>query len=351
MTTVAKFAVIGVAGLLNASALANSCLSDPVSVSPNLVTSVFGKTRNLAQYPSPQVHWGTDFQARNPANPSVGADLLAVDDGTVVGAGFWGSGYGNRVVLKRSNGDLVIYSHLASVDPKLKSGSVVGFKEGGAGVGTQAVTSGTKVGVAGGTSNHMESNGLPVHLHLEYVTNYSGVKVRETNDGTNSTRSRYMRDVLEYMCHAIPLAPGAGSGASGTSTPTPQGGDAQAVEAARTQPSVTDKERYGIPDAPPYASYEGMSESQIIEAEMLRRTLDQEWDQKLIGWGKRGLWMEITRMRGVKLWMESRIAEKRSRIEGMLSTKLAFQTNQYFNPKLHAAYSIAEKNVLSQRIK
>lgn len=346
--------------LVATSALGDSCLIEPVKISPNMVTSVFGKTRDLAQYPAPRVHWGVDLQARNPQNPAVGADLVAADDGVVVGAGYWGSGYGNRVAIKRANGDIILYNHMAKIEPSLKSGGAVGFAGSPAGVGEKTVSAGDKIGVAGGTANHASSNEMPIHLHLEYVTGYAGDKIRETNDGTTSTRSRYMRNALSYMCRPIALAPGAGDNGAG-GRPTGSGSvtnngavpnsDEQIAEAGQTQPSVTDRERYGIPDAAPYVSYDGMSESQIVEAEMLRRTLDTEWEEKLTRWGKRGLWMELARMRAVKVWLEARIAEKQQRIEGMLSSKLAFQTNVYFNPRLENARNLAEKSVARQYVK
>lgn len=352
--------VMSVAALFFAApaVIASSCLVEPVNISPNLVTSVFGKTRTLPQYAgAPQVHWGVDLQARNPAKPAVGADLLAVDNGTVIGAGYWGHQYGNRVALKRDNGDIVIYSHLAQVEPRLKSGGAVGFKDsgGGAAVGNTRVNVGEKVGVAGGTADHMSTSQLAVHLHLEYVTDYAGTKLRETNDGSNETRSRYLRNPLQYMCRSIAHAPGAGTETSGTggALPTPAGGsvtdkpnnpnsDAQIYEASKTQPSVTDRERYGIPDTAPYATYDGMSESQIIEAEMLRRTLDTEWETKLTKWGKRGIWMEIARINSVRLWLEQKIAENNAQVEAMVATRLAFRTNQYFNPRLQSSYSKAQ---------
>lgn len=349
-------AIAGVAVLAAApSALADACLADPIDINPITITSTFGKTRNLAHYSAPRVHWGVDFHARK---GSTGADLLAADNGTVIGAGFWGSGYGNRVAIKRDNGDILIYSHLSKVDPSLKSGGSVGFKDAGSGVGQIRVSSGQKVGVAGGTSDHMDhSDGLPVHLHLEYVTNYAGSKLRETNDGTDTTRSRYMRNVLSYMCKTYRFTADAGTVTQGTggAAPAPTGGsitansnvpnsDDQAKEALQAQPNVTEKERYGMPDAPPYETYEGMSESQIIEAEMLRRQLDTEWETHLTEWSERGIWVEIARMRAVKLWLKARLQEKYSLIEGMLAVKLAYRTNEYYNPRLAAAYTRAVDN-------
>ena len=84
-----------------------------------------------------------------------------------------------------------------------------------------------------------------------------------------------------------------------------------------------------------------MSESQIIDAEMSRRMLDTTWEPKLASMGVRGLWMEITRMRGIKLWFDQRIQEKHQRSEAMIASLLAFQTNEYFNPRLAKSYSAA----------
>lgn len=343
------------------AALADACLADPIAMNPITVTSTFGKTRNLSHYSAPRVHWGVDMHARN---GSMGADLLAADNGTVIGAGFWGSGYGNRVAIKRDNGDILLYSHMASVMPALKSGGSVGFKNVEAGIGQARVATGDKIGVAGGTSDHMDrSDGLPIHLHLEYVTGYGGTKVRETNDGTDNTRSRYMRNALTYMCKTYKHTADAGPVTQGTggAAPPPVGGtvsadqnvpnsDEQSKEALSAQPTVTDTERYGMPDTPPYETYEGMSEAQIIDAEMTRRALDTEWETHLTQWSTRGLWMEIVRMRGVKLWLRAKVQEKYALIESMLAVKLAYGTNDYFNPRLDAAYSRAVTNAAQKRI-
>lgn len=38
-----------------------------------------------------------------------------------------------------------------------------------------------------------------------------------------------------------------------------------------------------VPDAPPYDSYDGMSEAQIVDVEMTCRMLDTEWETKPTG--------------------------------------------------------------------
>ncbi|MDM8356627.1 M23 family metallopeptidase [Pandoraea communis] len=360
-----RLAIMAVAAVILPGHAAAQCLADPVNIPSNMVTSTFGKTRMLEQYSSPRVHWGVDFQARNPQKPGVGAELKAVDNGTVIGAGFWGSGYGNRVALRRSNGDIVTYNHLASVTPALKSGAAVGFRESsGAAVGGTEVAVGDIVGVAGGTGSHMDRFDLPIHLHLEYVTNYGGTKLRETNDGTDKTRSRYLRNALEYMCKTYPFAAGAGpvtqgtggaapapvssSGAAASET-VPSSGD-QIYEASKTQPNVSDRERYGFPDLPPYQSYEGMSESQIVDAEMLRRSLDTEWEQKLTDLSQRGLLVEIARIRAAKMWLQQQIAEREARIGVIQAMIVAHKTNKYLAPRVARAYSDASRNAAGSKV-
>lgn len=318
-----------VALLPSGRALADACLADPVAISPNVVTSPFGKARNLPQYNGEtKIHWGVDFRAKQ--GDGSAADLVAADSGTVVGAGFWGAGYGNRVALKRSNGDVLIYSHLSKVEPRLKSGAAIGFREQDSpALGSLQVSQGTKLGVAGGTANHMTENERAVHLHLEYVTGFGGTSLRETNDGTNTTRSRYMRNALDYMC-AAPQNTDQNDGAP-TGTPVPASAG-QAEVARRTQPTVTDKERYGEPDAPPYETYAGLSESQMLEAEMLRRALDSEWEVNLTRMSKRGLWVEIARLEGVLAWLNQKVSEKRQRVEGMVAALAASRANDVVSP-------------------
>jgi len=343
MRAIQQLMVCSVMGLIASVAWADACLIDPVGISPNVVTSPFGKARNLPQYNGEtKTHWGVDFRGKK--GDGTPADLVAADSGTVVGAGFWGAGYGNRVALKRSNGDVLVYSHLLNVEPQLKGGAAIGFKEQNSpALGVLQVSQGTKLGVAGGTANHMSGNDLAVHLHLEYVTTFGGTNLRETNDGTNATRSRYMRNALDYMC-AVP------SGGSGTSSPV-SAGESQEDVARRTQPTVTDKERYGVADAPPYETYAGLSESQMLEVEMLRRALDSEWETNLTRLSKRALWVEISRLEGVILWVNNKVTEKRQRVEGMLAAMSASRTHEVVDDSLQSNTRSTERSSGERHVK
>ena len=316
-----------------------ACLADPVDIPKNIVTSPFGVLRCLKSYHGEcHTHWGVDFHAR--LSGQTGANLKAVATSTVLGAGFWGSGYGNRVVLRLDNGDTVIYSHMEKINPAIKSGgSAVGFR-GDAGAvnapGTTRVNVGDIIGVAGGTASHAhtsdEPGHLPIHMHLEYTTGYGGYQLRQMGGGSDDvkTRSRYYRDVRKYMCKTYAHAPDAGPVVAGTggSAPAPTPANPQSDSAQAVQPNVLQDDHYGVPDTPPYADYEGMSEQQIVDAETTRRMLDTEWETGLIKMSSRGLWMEISRMEGVRVWLKNTLAERRAHIESMYAALLAQEVNQ-----------------------
>lgn len=335
-----------------------SCLVDPYAVPKQIATSSFGKIRCLKQYNGKCLpHWGVDFQARNPSNWKRGADTKAMDNATIIGAGFWGSGYGNRIVMKRDNGDLVIYSHLEKVRPDLKSGGgTVGFRSdaGSSDVGTARVNAGEVIGIAGGTQSAQHSTG-DIHGHIEYVTGYSSPALRGagTTSSDTGTRSRYYRDVRKFMCTtpehaegALPVVAGTGGAAPAPSSPD----TAQTDWATEHDTQVAEDERYGMPDVPPYADYEGMSESQIIDAETTRRALDSEWEAGLVSKHNRGLWMEITRMEGVRLWIKNRLAEKWARVESMYAALLAQEVNQFYVPALRAQRAELQRMTMARRV-
>lgn len=59
-----------------------------------------------------------------------GGSILAADTGTVIAAGWDGSGYGNRVIIDHGNGFVTLYGHLSVVQvspgQKVNRGSVIG---------------------------------------------------------------------------------------------------------------------------------------------------------------------------------------------------------------------------------
>lgn len=77
---------------------------------------------------------------------SSGGPILAADSGTVVAAGWDGSGYGNRVMIDHGNGFITLYAHM----------SVLQVQAG------QTVSRGSQIGVMG---NSGRSTGT--HLHFE----------------------------------------------------------------------------------------------------------------------------------------------------------------------------------------
>lgn len=357
-----------------------ACIAgDPVDLSPNLVTSVFGKTRSLDIYKEPHVHWGTDFQARDPVDRSRGAKLLAPEEATVVGAGFWGNGYGNRVVLKRDDGSLLTFNHLSVVNPDYKSGSGIGFSSQTAGdaVGTKRAPKGAELGRAGGTGAREGGNDYAIHLHMEYITGYGGVKVRETN-GSIQAKSRYYQNPEAAFCRVFQRTADAGpppdksSGLGGTTIVSSETGAVsqkassaqtggagaataasaeQAALAAKTQPTVSDRERFGYPDAAPYPTYGAASESQLIEAESLRRALDTEWDVRLAKMSSHGLWVEIDRLDASLLFLRRAMDNQRQRMEGLYATMLAKQTERVSDVRMRVAKARIQRVAQASKVK
>ncbi|WP_349410884.1 M23 family metallopeptidase [Pseudalkalibacillus sp. SCS-8] len=93
--------------------------------------------------------WGRQHKGIDIARPSNRA-ILAVDNGTVVSAGFNSGGYGNRIIINHNNGFKSVYAHLASMNVSVG----------------QTVKKGQKIGVMGSTGH---STG--VHLHFELYKN------------------------------------------------------------------------------------------------------------------------------------------------------------------------------------
>ncbi len=103
-------------------------------------------------------HKGCDYPRANKSQPT--SPILAVKAGTVVFAGWSGSGYGNRVVIDHGGGVFTTYSHLANF--QVKKGS--------------RVSEGSPLGKMGSTGATRA-----IHLHFELVK--GGKFVNSRSDG------------------------------------------------------------------------------------------------------------------------------------------------------------------------
>ncbi|WP_456272892.1 peptidoglycan DD-metalloendopeptidase family protein [Bacillus sp. AK031] len=95
--------------------------------------------------------WGKMHKGIDIARPS-NLTIKAIDNGTVVSAGWDSGGYGNKVIIDHNNGYRSVYAHLSSIH--VSAG--------------QTVSAGSSIGKMGQTG---QSTG--VHLHLEVYKNGS----------------------------------------------------------------------------------------------------------------------------------------------------------------------------------
>lgn len=103
----------------------------------------------------PSAH-GTRTNRYNAIDIAGSGNILAVESGTVVSAGWDNSGFGNCIVIQHSNGLYSLYGHLASVS--VRAG--------------QSVSKGQVIGVMGSTGN---SSGRHLHFELYDPSNRSQV--------------------------------------------------------------------------------------------------------------------------------------------------------------------------------
>ncbi len=104
---------------------------------------------------SPYKH-GTRSNYRNAIDITGGGNILSVESGKVVSAGWNNSGFGYCVVIEHSNGLRSLYGHLSSYS--VKAG--------------QTVSKGQKIGVMGTTGR---SSGVHLHFELYDPNNYNKV--------------------------------------------------------------------------------------------------------------------------------------------------------------------------------
>src|SRR5690606_20778214 len=108
-----------------------------------------GSYHTTAEFGTPGSYWASGYHTGLDFAAPEGTTVRAVESGTVVSAG-WAGAYGNRVVVKSSDGDVLEYSHLSDIDDW-----------------SGWVRAGEKIGEVGATGNVTGP-----HLHLEYRPGY-----------------------------------------------------------------------------------------------------------------------------------------------------------------------------------
>jgi hypothetical protein len=302
-------------------------------------------------------HAGVDFGSSSPDK-----SLHAMSDGSVVFGGWYGHGYGNRIAIKRDDGQVYTYSHLSTVEPKFITNPGV----------TVPVHAGDKLGIEGGTASTPDEFKFAPHLHIEYWVNapasntsgygsLSGYQFgRDASAATEAKRSNYMDDVRRHMCVVPPSNPHPyeakiGRGPVQNNDQSPAGTDSaaasgeQVASAAQynqvvdsqgrvTQNSVDENGTYGVPDAPPYAEMDGMSEAQLVSIEGERRASSTNWHVDLTNLSRKGLLMEIAYVNAARAFVDAKIARKREHIEALLAVLSTDATAQFKSIPLNEAH-------------
>lgn len=327
------------------AAWSQACMVSPTS--QEMVSGRFGKFREggAANFGSgngkPHTHDGLDFSTSGTSSP-----VMATADGTVTWAKLRGSA-GNTVMIRRPNGETVVYYHLSSV----------AVKEG------DAVTAGQVIGRSGNTG--MQPGGA-VHLHFIYgVPNGDDARVKSFSadaaknptfnpaqlpNAISKNTFGYATDPSPYFCKTYPIQSDGLASVLGADTKTqynilfgsgapPMGvtpstqfepvqvaaanGDAlqAASHGATTNIAsvLSDADGFGSLPTPPIGDYETMSPAEMMATEALRRFTDAEWNTNIVKVSSRALWVDILRAQGVAAYMDNAIRKKKERVEALLA--------------------------------
>jgi murein DD-endopeptidase len=322
-----------------------TCMVSPTTMS--VVTGRFGKFRpggagNLGSGNSkPHMHDGLDFGTGGTSAP-----LYATTDGVVTWATQRGSA-GNTVMIKRDNGELAVYYHLAYLN--VKKGDTV--------------TAGQVIGQSGRSG--MMPNGA-IHLHFIYgVKNADDSRAKSFSidavknpafnpaqlpNAINKKDFGYPTDPSPHFCTTFPINDGNaglspilgadtkaqytklfGSAPAMGVIPATQfdatqvaaaNGDALQAAAlgATTMAAVlSDTDGYGALPSPPIGDYETMSPAEMLSTEARRRFSDAEWNTNIPKVSSRALWVDYLRAIGVSNYLNDAIARKKERVEAMLA--------------------------------
>jgi hypothetical protein len=259
-------------------------------------------------------------------------------------------GYGNTIIIKRGNGDMVSYHHMRSYGDKFKEGK------------TKEVKAGDIIGYSGNTG----TAGMAAHLHFNYGTPDSvraahglGVKSDGTKVDIKGTRDQpkvfysgsYPTDPGPYFCDSYPIRDGqtglvatlgsttkeqsekTGSIAvAGATTGSPQqvaAASQQAQAAAAGKPVVedwlSDTDGSGSLPLPPFGDYASMSPIDMLLTEAQRRFVDANWQSNLSKVSSRALWADYVRMTAVDNYLREARLRKQERIEALWAAYLALK--------------------------
>ncbi|WP_335617543.1 M23 family metallopeptidase [Bordetella flabilis] len=332
----------------------STCMIPPTQ--KEVVSGRFGKFRpggagnHGSAVQTPHIHSGLDFSTSGQSQP-----LYATTDGVVTVASFSQSA-GNMVFIKRDNGDVVSYFHLAGFADGIKPGA--------------KIRAGQQIGISGNTP----ATSMAKHLHFEYGT----AQRDEARAKAFSEKAQlgpfdpaqlpsvvnqasglgWRTDPAPYFCATFPIEDGHpeqypilgrdtkaqhdilfGDVPDGGVAPNAQfddvavaaaNMDAKAAQAAGQSPAtrLSDSDGYGALPQPPLGEYDAMSPFEMLQTEGMRRFASAQWNTNLTQVSSRALWVDYNLAEGVSTRLDAEILRKKERINALLAALTAARSNR-----------------------
>lgn len=339
-------------GILPLLVEANICMVKPVD-NP-IVTSRFGKLRTAADVGagySTSVHQGLDFGG--------GSKIYATAKGVVHYAQFAGSGYGNVVIIKRTDagheGEYAASRHLKNSFPKAKGSTV---------------NPGDVIGYMGGTGSSATTNSWAIHLHFDYMVPQSkavqyefdmrtgAIAKKFTHMGSKSNsewraNNSYFTDPSPYFCETFKIKdnnakwgadtkaqyqiiagklPNAGSPPSAADveaamSQTPVDGTEGTATAENVHEFLSDSDGYGALNVPTMFEYKDLSPLEMVITEADRRYGSVTWQTDITKVSSRALWVDYVRIKATENYLDKLIYDKKQSIEGLMATLTSLRLN------------------------
>lgn len=331
-----------------------ACMISPTQ--KEVVSGRFGKFRpggpgnHGSAVKTPHMHSGLDFSTNGQSLP-----VYATTDGVVTVASFSASA-GNMVLIKRDNGDVVSYMHLAGFADGLRPGA--------------KVKAGQQIGISGNTP----ATTMAKHLHFEYGTAQRDearakafsekAQLGPFNPGqlpsvvNQKAGFGWRTDPAPYFCETFPIQDGHpehypilgrdtkaqhgilfGEVPDGGVPPNAQyddvsvaaaNMDAKMAQAAGQPPEarLSDGDGYGALPQPPLGEYDSMSPFEMLQTEGMRRFASAQWNTNVTQVSSRALWVDYNLAQGVSTRLDAEIQRKKERIDALMATLVAARTSK-----------------------
>ncbi len=353
-----------------------TCMISPTK--KEVVSGRFGKYRpggagnHGSAVKTPHMHAGLDFSTSGQSQP-----VYATTDGVITSAGF-SSSAGNMVYIKRDNGDVVSFFHLAGFADGIQKGA--------------QVKAGQQIGISGNTP----AASMAKHLHLEYGS-ATRDEARAKAFSENAQRGPFApgqlpsvikqkaglgwrTDPSPYFCDTFAIQDGHpehypilgrdtkaqhdilfGNVPDGGVAPDGQyddvsvaaaNMDAKAAGASGQLPEMqlSDADGYGALPQPPLGEYDSMSPLEMLQTEGMRRFGSAQWNTDLTQVSSRALWVDYNLAQGVATRLDAEIMRKKERITALFAA-LAASRAELLSADADENAQAASYGVAGQQIK